>query len=138
MQPGEKVREMHPEVAFWALNKKTVLTYKKKDPAGADERLAILSRWYPAAEECFYWAREQYLVKEVATDDILDAMAAAEECFYWAREQYLVKEVATDDILDAMVGAVTAMQFPHLSTLPVMPMLDEERLPMEIVYYSDS
>ena len=110
MQPGEKVREMHPEVAFWALNEKTVLIYKKKDPAGADERLAILSRWYPAAEECFYWAREQYLVKEVATDDILDAM----------------------------VGAVTAMQFPRLSTLPVMPMLDEERLPMEIVYYSDS
>ena len=109
VRPGEKVREMHPEVAFWALNGKTGLSYKKKDKAGIDERLGILLRHYPSAEECFRWAREQYLIKEVATDDILDAM----------------------------VGAVTAMQYSRLSTLPAMPMLDEERLPMEMVYCSD-
>ncbi|RLA48030.1 MAG: hypothetical protein DRR42_17145 [Gammaproteobacteria bacterium] len=109
VMPGEKVREMHPEVAFWALNGKTGLNHKKKDQAGIDERLDILLRHYPGADECFRWAREQYLIKEVATDDILDAM----------------------------VGAVTAMQYPRLSTLPAMPMLDEERLPMEMVYYSD-
>jgi predicted RNase H-like nuclease len=61
----------------------------------------------------------------------------AEECFQWAREQYLVKEVATDDILDAMVGAVTAMQYPRLSTLPTNPVSDEEGIPMEIVYCGD-
>jgi hypothetical protein len=61
----------------------------------------------------------------------------AEECFRWAREQYLVKEVATDDILDAMVGAVTAMQYPRLSTLPENPIEDEEGIPMEMVYCSD-
>jgi len=109
VRPGEKVREMHPEIAFWALNGKTILNHKKKDRAGIDERLGVLLRHYPRAEECFHWAREQYLIKEVATDDILDAM----------------------------VGAVTAMHYPRLSTLPAMPMLDEERLPMEMVYYSD-
>ena len=109
VRPGEKVREMHPEIAFWALNGKTILHHKKKGRAGIDERLAVLLRHYPRAEECFHWAREQYLIKEVATDDILDAM----------------------------VGAVTAMHYPRLSTLPAMPMLDEERLPMEMVYYSD-
>ncbi|RLA40358.1 MAG: hypothetical protein DRR42_25965, partial [Gammaproteobacteria bacterium] len=109
VRPGEKVREMHPEVAFWALNGKTTLNHKKKEQAGVDERLGILQGHYPNAGECFRWAREQYLIKEVATDDILDAM----------------------------VGAVTAMQYPRLSTLPAMPMLDEERLPMEIVYCSE-
>jgi len=105
---AEKVREMHPEVAFWALNGKTGLVHKKKLAAGAAERLDILSRYYPGAQQCL--AR--------------------------ARENYLVKEVATDDILDAMVGAVTAMQFPRLSTLPETPLLDEQGLPMEIVYFS--
>ncbi len=108
IMPSEKVREMHPEVAFWALNGKKVLSHKKKDQAGIDERLGILSKHYDRAEECFLWAREQYLVKEVATDDILDAM----------------------------VGAVTAMQYPRLTTLPEKPINDEEGLPMEMVYCS--
>ncbi len=109
VRPGDKVREMHPEVAFWALNGKEVLNHKKKEKAGIDERLSILTRHYPRAKECFLKAREQYLVKEVATDDILDAM----------------------------VGAVTAMYYPRLSTLPPEPVNDEEGIPMEMVYYSD-
>jgi predicted RNase H-like nuclease len=108
-RPGEKIREMHPEVAFWALNGKTALNYKKKEQAGIDERLGILQRYY----------------------------LKSDECFRWAREQYLIKEVATDDILDAMVGAVTAMQYPRLSTLPENPVNDEEGIPMEMVYCSD-
>lgn len=106
VMPVEKVREMHPEVAFWALNGKRVLNHKKKHQAGIDERLDILSRHYCRAEHCFRWARGQYLVTEVANDDIVDAMA----------------------------GAVTAMQYPQLSTLPEKPVNDEEGIPMEIVY----
>lgn len=109
LKQREKIREMHPEVAFWALNGKKGLTYKKKDQEGIDERLGILMRHYYSARDCFNWARDQYLKKEVATDDILDAM----------------------------VGAVTAMQFPRLSTLPEQPATDEEGIPMEMVYCSD-
>ncbi|MGA9574549.1 MAG: DUF429 domain-containing protein, partial [Lysobacterales bacterium] len=108
VMPGKKIREMHPEVAFWALNGNKGLSHKKKDPEGIDERLSILSGHYYRSAECFRWAREQYLVKEVATDDILDAMA----------------------------GAVTAMQYPRLTTLPANPVSDEEGIPMEIVYCS--
>jgi predicted RNase H-like nuclease len=100
---------LHREVAFWALNGKRVLSHKKKHEAGIDGRLGILSGHYYRAEECFRWARQQYLVKEVASDDILDAM----------------------------VGAVTAMQYPRLSTLPEEPVNDEEGIPMEIVYCGD-
>lgn len=107
--PGKKIREMHPEVAFWALNSKKNLSHKKKEKAGIDERLGILSRHY----------------------------SPAVECFRLARQQYLVKEVASDDIVDAMVGAVTAMQYPRLSTLPANPVNDEEGIPMEIVYCGD-
>jgi predicted RNase H-like nuclease len=76
---------------------------------GIEERIAILSSHYKRAEKCF--------------------------CM--ARDQYLVKEVASDDILDAMVGAVTAMQYPRLSTLPEKPVKDEEGIPMEMVYCGD-
>jgi predicted RNase H-like nuclease len=109
IKPGNKVREMHPEVAFWALNGKRVLKHRKKDQQGIEERIAILSSHYKRAEKCF--------------------------CM--ARDQYLVKEVASDDILDAMVGAVTAMQYPRLSTLPEKPVKDEEGIPMEMVYCGD-
>ncbi len=110
MKPGKKVREMHPEVAFWALNGKKVLSHKKKQQAGLDERLDILARHY----------------------------ARARECFLSARAKYLVKDVASDDILDAMVGAVTAMQFPRLASLPETPLKDEENIPMEIVFCDDA
>jgi predicted RNase H-like nuclease len=105
---GEKVpiREMHPEVAFWALNFETPLVEKKKKTAGIRERLDILCRHYPLAEACY------------------------EACL----QSYASSEVAKDDILDALVGAVTARYAPNLATFPANPVFDEEGLPMEIVY----
>lgn len=103
-----KIREMHPEVAFWALNFERPLTQKKKKVAGENERLNILSQHYPLTVDCF------------------------ESC----KNQYPRKEVARDDILDALVGAVTAMQYPNIASLPSNPSLDEVGLPMEIVYAS--
>jgi len=101
-----KIREMHPEVAFWAFNGQLSLTHGKKKAAGPEERLSVLSRLFPPAEDCY------------------------EE----ALNTYKRKDVARDDILDAMVGAVTAMQFPNIKTLPPSPLVDETGLAMEIVY----
>lgn len=101
-----KVREMHPEVAFWALNGRKSLLFGKKKQEGAQERLEILTRFLPYAEDCY------------------------EE----ALNTYKRKDVAADDILDAMVGAVTAMHLPRIKTLPESPITDEEGLAMEIVY----
>ncbi|MFC1776132.1 DUF429 domain-containing protein [Pseudomonadota bacterium] len=101
-----KVREMHPEVAFWALNDRMPLQYGKKKREGAEERLEILTRFLPFARDCY--------------EDALNT--------------YKRKDVAADDILDAMVGAVTAMHFPRIKTFPESPNKDEEGLAMEIVY----
>ncbi|MEE4218479.1 MAG: DUF429 domain-containing protein [Xanthomonadales bacterium] len=100
------VREMHPEVAFWALNYERPLLESKKKIAGEEERLNVLSRFYPRAVECF------------------------EAC----KTRYPRKTVAKDDILDAMVGAVTAMKASSLASFPPNPSHDEAGLPMEIVY----
>ena len=101
-----KVREMHPEVAFWALNDRKPLQYAKKKHEGAEERLEILTRFLPFAEDCY--------------KDALNT--------------YKRKDVAADDILDALVGAVTAMHFPRIKTLPEYPIKDEAGLAMEMVY----
>lgn len=103
-----KVREMHPEVAFWALNGRKSLQHGKKKQEGAQERLDILTRFLPYARDCY--------------EDALNT--------------YKRKDVAADDILDALVGAVTAMHFPGIKTLPESPTRDEEGLAMEIVYAS--
>ena len=103
-----RVREMHPEVAFWALNDCKPLHFGKKKQEGAQERLEILTRFLPFAEDCY--------------KDALNT--------------YKRKDVAADDILDAMVGAVTAMHLPGIKTLPESPIMDEEGLAMEIVYAS--
>jgi len=103
---GPPIREMHPEVALWALNSGEPLLTKKKSRAGLEERLALLERYLPEARACF---------------------AACEAA-------YRRKDVARDDIVDAMAGAVTARLGPCLATFPVRPARDRAGLPMEIVY----
>lgn len=100
------IREMHPEVAFWALTGGVPLLTKKKSRAGLEERLAVLGRYWPEVRAGF-----------------ADCEAA-----------YRRKDVARDDIVDAMVGAVTAGLRPGLATFPERPARDGAGLPMEIVY----
>jgi predicted RNase H-like nuclease len=100
------IREMHPEVAFWALNGSRPLLTSKKSRAGLEERLAVLARHCPETRDCFS-----------------DCEAA-----------YRRKDVARDDIVDALAGAVTAGLRPGLATFPERPALDGTGLPMEIVY----
>ena len=101
-----RIREMHPEVAFWALNGQQSMRFSKKKEEGLDERLAVLTRYYPKSSECFEMARRAFLKKEVASDDIVDAL----------------------------VGAVTAMQSPKLKTFSTHPSIDNKGLPMEMVF----
>jgi predicted RNase H-like nuclease len=101
-----RIREMHPEVAFWALNDKVPLLSRKKTKEGLAERLAVLSR------HC----------------------APAEDCYQAARRKFRRREVHDDDIVDALAGAVTARFDGQLATLPEQPARDAHGLPMEIVY----
>ncbi len=101
------VREVHPEICFWALNDRHPMNNRKKDKSGFEERKGVLSRWLPNAD---------LLVSSV-------------------RQKFLVKQVGNDDIVDALAAAVTALAHSSiLRTVPENPPLDDFGLPMEMVY----
>jgi len=103
------VRECHPELCFYALNKRQAMRFNKKKDEGRQERLAVLQYFFSDCNELF----------ERASSD------------------YLRRQLAHDDIIDAMVCAVTAKYgFDHYLTLPPVPQKDINGLPMEIVYWS--
>lgn len=104
----EKIREIHPEVLFWALNGGTAMSHGKKESAGFEERLRVLRTHFPQADE---------LAKD-------------------ALHTFRRKDVARDDILDALAAAVTGLKRNgHLSTIPNDPEMDQFGFPMEMVYY---
>ncbi|MEL6446483.1 MAG: DUF429 domain-containing protein [Pseudomonadota bacterium] len=103
--PPCPVQEMHPEVAFAVLNGGVALADSKKTPAGRAARLALLQ------------------------DFAADAEAIASK----VRQNHARRQVAVDDILDALVGAVTARFDAALETLPDAPIHDERGLRMAIM-----
>jgi len=105
----EKIREIHPEVLFWALNGRRPMSQNKSRRAGFDERLQVLRRCFPRSDELVQEASSTFPRNMVARDDILDALAAA---------------------VTALVGN------GHLSTIPEQPERDAFGLPMEMVYHS--
>lgn len=102
------IREIHPEICFWALSGGRPIQYSKKRQEGFFERERILRSLYPKAEAI-----------------VNEALAA-----------YRRNEVAKDDIVDALSAAVTAkIGFNKLLTIPEIPPVDSEGLRMEMVYF---
>ena len=100
------VREIHPEVCFWALAGKA-MRYRKRTACGFEERLVTLARFWPA-------------VREVVDGVLGDTRR---------------KDVARDDIVDAAVAAlVAARPDSELECLPYRPEMDEFDLPMAMVF----
>ena len=108
-----QVKEVHPEVCFWALNHREAMQHKKKarGQVGVQERIDVLSD----------------VRAERRTQEIFDAACA----------DFMRRDVARDDILDALVAAVTARRgWPNnLQTLPGNPPEDARGLPMEMVFW---
>jgi len=103
------IRECHPELCFWALNGNNAMRYNKKKEEGRHERLAVLEKYF----------------------------APCHELFDQASSQYLRRQVALDDITDAMVCAVTAKYgYNNYTTIPALHSKDIRGLPMEMVYWS--
>ena len=100
----EIVREVHPELCFWALNNRAPMRHSKRTKVGFEERMAVL-------EGC--WAGARAATCEVSG-------------------RYRRKDVARDDIPDAMVAALTG-RAAKLKLLPEQPPLDA-RLPMQIAW----
>ncbi len=101
-----KIREMHPEICFWALNHQQAMRHNKKTKEGFAERKNILKKY------CQY------------TEAIIDE----------ARSRFPRKCLVDDDILDALVGAITASFNNDLASLPAIPKYDDKNLPMEVVF----
>ena len=103
-----KVREVHPEVCFWALNGKTAMSHRKKIKMGREERIRVLECVEPQTKVIYKQALNEFRRK----------------C------------VAKDDILDALVAAVTARcGYGRLKTIPESPAVDSNGLAMEMVYF---
>lgn len=69
--PGDRVREVHPEVCFRTMNEDVSLRHRKKTPEGYAERTKLLKRngvWLPATA---------FELRRIGADDVLDAAAAA-------------------------------------------------------------
>jgi len=82
-----RIREIHPEVTFHALNGDRPLGYNKKTLAGRNERIALLATAFPTATDILGKVRK---AKTVEADDILDALAAA-----WTAAKAVVGQAAT-------------------------------------------
>lgn len=106
----ERVREVHPEVCFWALNNKQAMKHAKKKLPGFEERMMVLRRFMPNADELVQGPLDAYKRKDVARDDILDALVA------------LIVACAQED---------------QLQTFPSSPPKDTRGLPMEMVFSED-
>lgn len=103
----QRVREVHPEICFWALNGRMPMAAAKTSRAGIDDRLRLLTYRLPAAA------------------DLLDRMMRQERR----------SAVKADDALDALVAYLAAnADLPDLRRLSGSPEIDQEGLAMEMVY----
>ncbi len=101
------IREAHPEVLFWSLNHKQVFEANKKTNKGFVDRINLL---------------QEFFLKDLEIHDFL-------------LESYPRKEIAPDDVLDALVLAVSAlMSKKGLISLPREKDYDLLGMPREIVY----
>jgi len=104
-QMQHRVREIHPEICFWALNNQKPMQYKKRTLPGISERINLLSPLFVDLQQALN-STGNY--KRTASDDILDAFTAAWTA--WA----------------AVSGKAV--------TLPENPQLDRKGLRMEMLY----
>jgi predicted RNase H-like nuclease len=101
-----RIREVHPEVCFWGLAGGRPMRHSKRSREGFHERLEVLTRYFPAAD---------------------DVVAKA----YYKHGGF---EAERDDILDALVATVCSSRIDQCRTLPDDPSTDPTGLPMEMVY----
>jgi predicted RNase H-like nuclease len=98
------VRESHPELCFAGLNDGAPVSASKASEAGRKRRLALLADVLPAARTLYETVLEETYRRDVARDDVLDALVLA------------------------------AVADRSLTSLPAEPPLDAAGLPMEIVH----
>jgi predicted RNase H-like nuclease len=107
-QARRRFRESHPELCFWSLAGGHPMAYSKKKPRGFSERSLLLLKIYPESKAIIDNALERFMRKDLARDDILDALALA---------------------------VCASLPLSSIRTVPPNPPTDKMGLPMEIVYF---
>ena len=102
-----RMKESHPELCFWALAGGNPMIYSKKRSQGFLERYSILKNIYPNSRAILHQSLDQFLRRDLAKDDILDAIALA-------------------------ISARLSLQV--IKTVPSTPPRDKKGLPMQMVY----
>jgi predicted RNase H-like nuclease len=102
------IKEVHPELCFWGLAGGRSMSHQKDTPLGFCERLQVLQSEHPDTDAIVSHALHSYRRKEVAKDDVLDALAAA---------------------VTALAG------LKNLVSLPDPPEFDDRGLPMQMLYW---
>lgn len=98
------VREVHPEVCFWAWNNKRPMANRKKSSAGKAEREALVLPHYGSA----YSTAQTTLPRgQYGNDDLLDAFSAL-----WSAERFVQGKAVI---------------------LPDSPPMDSHGLPMQMI-----
>jgi Uncharacterized conserved protein len=104
-----RIREIHPEICFWALSGHP-MEHSKKKREGLLERTQVLRSAYPQTEDIMKYALSRYRRRR--------------------------NKVARDDILDALSAAVTTTAgVEKLVSISKIPEFDSQGLRMEIVYH---
>ncbi len=107
------IRETHPELCYFILAQGLPMRLSKKTQQGRRERRDILSSFCPWADDIIKYGLDNFLRREVAEDDILDALAAA------------------------LVALLAGKEGCKPDTIPAQPETDSCGLPMEIVLYGN-
>jgi predicted RNase H-like nuclease len=118
---GFLIRESHPELAFWALAGGKALESGKKTAQGKEERLRLLVRHYPHAETIFRAARQNHGKRDLADDDIIDALGLAITGWISRGRLNKVPEHPQSDAFGLPMEMVFALTSPWKSNAPKSP-----------------
>jgi len=103
----QRIREVHPELCFWAFNNKQPVLSKKKEKSGIQDRRKILQSHF----------------------------SKSDEIYEYAKGKFFRNKVGIDDIIDATVVAITASRYRKgLISIPEQPQVDSTGLPMKMVF----
>ncbi|MEM8561117.1 MAG: DUF429 domain-containing protein [Pseudomonadota bacterium] len=103
---GLHIKEAHPELCFYGLNKLQPMQYNKRTQEGYQQRIALLAKFIPEVQR------------------------QLEETL----ETYPRRLVARDDMVDATVIMLAATMHQHCMRIPERPVLDTAGIAMEILF----
>ena len=117
-----QIREVHPEIYFWALNGENPIGPSKHTEKGIEERIRVLMEGQvePRARQIFDEGWRIYQSHCVGKDDILDALVAAVTAYQGRRDP----------------DQLPVLPEPAQNTDLNLPIRDEQAdLPMEMVFW---